>query len=68
MEERARIEVCLDCYESFEVGAAACRACGSDVWTSLALFLNPLAPRVGPPRHDPAPDRPTEPPGGDPAA
>jgi uncharacterized protein (UPF0212 family) len=54
MEENDRFEVCLDCYESFEVGVAACPACGSEVWTSLARFLNPRGPRAGPSRSDPA--------------
>lgn len=34
-----RVVLCLDCEECFELGAAACPACGSRTWITLARFL-----------------------------
>lgn len=34
-----RLALCLDCEKCFELGAAACPACGSRTWITLARFL-----------------------------
>lgn len=34
-----RLALCLDCEKCFELGAAACPACGSGTWIILARFL-----------------------------
>lgn len=34
-----RLALCLDCEKCFELGAAACPACGSGTWITLARFL-----------------------------
>jgi hypothetical protein len=44
-----KLALCLDCDECFELGHAACPACGSATWTPAARFLKlvsePEAPR-----------------------
>ena len=35
-----RLALCLDCEKCFELGAAACPACGSGTWITLARFLD----------------------------
>ena len=40
-----RLALCLDCETCFEVGLDACPACGSQMWASVARFLDR--------RHDP---------------
>ena len=34
-----RLGMCLDCEACFEIGVAACPACGSKTWMPLARFL-----------------------------
>ena len=34
-----RLALCLDCEKCFELGAAACPACGSRTWTTLSRFF-----------------------------
>jgi hypothetical protein len=34
-----RLALCLDCEKCFELGAAACPACGSGTWITLARCL-----------------------------
>lgn len=35
-----RIALCLDCEQCFELGRAACPACGSETWAPVARFLH----------------------------
>ena len=35
-----KLALCLDCDECFELGYAACPACGSGTWSPLARFLD----------------------------
>jgi hypothetical protein len=35
----ARLVLCLDCDECFEIGYSTCPACGSETWVPLARFL-----------------------------
>jgi hypothetical protein len=37
------LALCLDCDECFDVGYAACPACGSSTWTPAARFLDLVA-------------------------
>ncbi len=38
----ARLVLCLDCDECFEIGYSMCPACGSETWVPLARFLEIL--------------------------
>jgi hypothetical protein len=45
-----KLALCLDCDECFELGHAACPACGSATWTPAARFLKLVSQSEAAPR------------------
>jgi len=46
----SKLALCLDCDECFELGHAACPACGSATWTPAARFLKLVSQSEAAPR------------------